>query len=174
MSDRVADPVEPEGARPSLDAWQGSCRRPSGRYSQIESSADHIITVQSFARHQQQPSFTATWNAPSNSGGSDELEEPFLPHDTATDPVLRRKLNTAFTLSWIVNIALLVAKIWAYVISDSKAVLASAADSAVDLLSQVGTSYARPVLGFQNRQKTRAEHLPTPAGGHFIYRLAYA
>lgn len=43
--------------------------------------------------------------------------------------------------SWIptpaVNIILLVAKVWAWVLSGSKAVMASAADSTVDLISQV-------------------------------------
>lgn len=35
------------------------------------------------------------------------------------------------------NIALLVAKVYVYILSGSKAVMASAADSAVDLVSQV-------------------------------------
>jgi hypothetical protein len=48
---------------------------------------------------------------------------------------LRRQLDFAYGLSWIVNIVLLVAKLYAYWISQSKAVLASAADSAVDLVS---------------------------------------
>jgi hypothetical protein len=140
MSDRASDATEPEVARLPDGRSVCSLRRASGRQIQRGStSADHIITVQTFARQAQQPSFTATWNAPSDS--ESELEEPLLPLDTALDPQLRRKLNTAFTLSWIVNILLLVSKIWAYLVSDSKAVLASAADSAVDLLSQVVISY---------------------------------
>jgi hypothetical protein len=46
-----------------------------------------------------------------------------------------RKLAFASGLSWVVNILLLVAKLYAYWLSHSKAVLASAADSAVDLVS---------------------------------------
>lgn len=47
----------------------------------------------------------------------------------------QRQLAFASGLSWIVNIVLLVAKLYAYWLSQSKAVLASAADSAVDLVS---------------------------------------
>lgn len=47
----------------------------------------------------------------------------------------QRQLSFAYGLSWLVNILLLVAKLYAYHISQSKAVLASAADSAVDLVS---------------------------------------
>lgn len=47
----------------------------------------------------------------------------------------QKQLNFAYGISWVVNILLLVAKLYAYYISRSKAVLASAADSAVDLVS---------------------------------------
>jgi len=50
----------------------------------------------------------------------------------------QRQLTFASSLSWAVNILLLVAKLYAYWLSQSKAVLASAADSAVDLVSQWG------------------------------------
>lgn len=48
----------------------------------------------------------------------------------------QRQLAFASGLSWAVNILLLVAKFYAYWLSQSKAVLASAADSAVDLVSE--------------------------------------
>lgn len=47
----------------------------------------------------------------------------------------QRQLSFAYGLSWVVNILLLAAKLYAYYLSQSKAVLASAADSAVDLVS---------------------------------------
>lgn len=50
---------------------------------------------------------------------------------------LERKLNFAYTVSWIVNIVLLGSKAYAWWISSSKAVLASLVDSFVDLISQV-------------------------------------
>jgi hypothetical protein len=53
-----------------------------------------------------------------------------------------RKLAFASGLSWVVNILLLVAKLYAYWLSHSKAVLASAADSAVDLVSAAGHTVA--------------------------------
>jgi hypothetical protein len=53
----------------------------------------------------------------------------------------QRQLSFAYGLSWVVNILLLAAKLYAYWLSHSKAVLASAADSAVDLVGgwQAGT-----------------------------------
>mmetsp|Transcript_1565 Transcript_1565/g.4635 ORF Transcript_1565/g.4635 Transcript_1565/m.4635 type:complete len:426 (+) Transcript_1565:354-1631(+) len=45
-------------------------------------------------------------------------------------------LQLAFNLSWVVNILLFAVKLWAYIVSHSKAVLASLADSLVDLVSQ--------------------------------------
>lgn len=50
---------------------------------------------------------------------------------------LQRKMRFAMVSSLVANVALLVAKIVAYVLSGSKAVLASAADSFVDIASQV-------------------------------------
>lgn len=47
----------------------------------------------------------------------------------------QRQLSFAYGLSWVVNVLLLAAKLYAYYLSQSKAVLASAADSAVDLVS---------------------------------------
>ncbi|GBF97913.1 cation diffusion facilitator [Raphidocelis subcapitata] len=63
---------------------------------------------------------------------------------------LRRRIAFAQGLSWVVNIALLVAKVYAFVLSGSKAVMASAADSAVDLVSQM-------VISYTDWQMTRAD-----------------
>jgi hypothetical protein len=61
--------------------------------------------------------------------------------DTSTEAAqFQRQLAFASGLSWVVNIVLLVAKLYAYWLSQSKAVLASAADSAVDLVSPGWTS----------------------------------
>ena len=46
-------------------------------------------------------------------------------------------IDLAVTLSWAVNWFLLIAKLYIAIVSSSKAVWASLADSAVDLLSQV-------------------------------------
>jgi divalent metal cation (Fe/Co/Zn/Cd) transporter len=48
-----------------------------------------------------------------------------------------QSFNNPIQCKTVVNIALLAAKIYAFVLSGSKAVMASAADSAVDLVSQV-------------------------------------
>lgn len=48
------------------------------------------------------------------------------------------KVRIAYNLSWAVNILLFGAKIYAFYVSHSKAVLASMVDSIVDLVSQVG------------------------------------
>lgn len=53
----------------------------------------------------------------------------------------QRRLSFAYGLSWAVNILLLAAKLYAYWLSHSKAVLASAADSAVDLVGVVWTQH---------------------------------
>lgn len=55
----------------------------------------------------------------------------------------QRRLSFAYGLSWVVNILLLAAKLYAYWLSHSKAVLASAADSAVDLVRWVGLGCAQ-------------------------------
>ena len=52
-------------------------------------------------------------------------------------------------MSWAVNIVLLVAKVYAFYISNSKSVLASLADSAVDLASQVVIWFAE----FKSRRR---------------------
>jgi cation diffusion facilitator family transporter len=79
----------------------------------------------------------------------DDVEAPLLSppvaHDDHTDDTdghLRRRLEAAYAVSWVVNTVLLAAKAWAYAASGSKAVLASAADSAVDLASQFVISWA--------------------------------
>lgn len=56
----------------------------------------------------------------------------------------QRQLSFAYGLSWVVNILLLAAKLYAYWLSHSKAVLASAADSAVDLVRWVGLGWLGP------------------------------
>lgn len=71
------------------------------------------------------------------------LEPPAGPDGgAAADPALRRRLDAAYAVSWIVNIVLMAAKAYAYYRSSSKAVLASAADSAVDLASQAVIAWA--------------------------------
>lgn len=52
------------------------------------------------------------------------------------DSPYRRQIRIAFVLSWIANWGLMVAKVWAFVVTHSQAVLASMVDSAVDLASQ--------------------------------------
>ncbi len=74
-----------------------------------------------------------------------DMEQPLLDSSMqqGEDPEhreLRRRMRFAMVSSLIANIALLAAKIVAYVLSGSKAVLASAADSFVDIASQVGAS----------------------------------
>ena len=64
------------------------------------------------------------------------------PAPAPADAALRRRLDRALLFSWIVNLLLMAAKAWAVVTSGSKAVLASAADSAVDLASQAVIAWA--------------------------------
>ena len=59
------------------------------------------------------------------------------PKDVEHDQKQERGEVIAFRFSWIVNVFLFLFKILAFVISGSQAILASLADSAVDLLSQV-------------------------------------
>jgi divalent metal cation (Fe/Co/Zn/Cd) transporter len=73
-------------------------------------------------------------------GGLPAFEPP--PPAAPEDPGFRRRLDAAYALSWAVNILLMAAKIYAYWASSSKAVLASAADSAVDLASQAVIAWA--------------------------------
>jgi divalent metal cation (Fe/Co/Zn/Cd) transporter len=64
--------------------------------------------------------------------------------------------ENAITLSWAVNWFLLIAKLWAAIVSNSKSVWASLADSLVDLLSQ-------GVLSLANRY-SRKHHPDYPVG----------
>ena len=57
--------------------------------------------------------------------------------ETPQQARLRRRIRFAMGASMVANVALLLAKIVAYVLSRSKAVLASTADSFVDIASQV-------------------------------------
>lgn len=64
------------------------------------------------------------------------LLEPGSPTSLSTPQSSDKSLQWAFNLSWVVNILLFAVKLWAYLASNSKAVLASLADSLVDLVSQ--------------------------------------
>jgi hypothetical protein len=73
------------------------------------------------------------------------LEQPLLedcaePVEDADYKKLRRRMRFAMVSSLVANIVLLVAKVVAYGLSSSKAVLASATDSFVDIASQVQTT----------------------------------
>ena len=57
-----------------------------------------------------------------------------------------KKIDLAFKLSWIVNICLFILKIYAYFKSKSESILASLADSLVDLLSQCIISYTLYII----------------------------
>lgn len=107
----------------------------------------------------------------------------------AAAAALQRQLAVAFGLSWVVNVLLLVAKLYAYYLSASKAVLASAADSAVDLVSQVWRWTGRgapPGRGGGSRRDVSdlrdASCLslcvslppPPPPGRHIVRRVAHA
>lgn len=103
----------------------------------------------------------AASSAAAAAGDGDDLEAPLLPPTTTAtrpdvgaggpsssdataaaenadddDPAFRRRLDLASAVSWAVNVLLMAAKAYAYWASLSKAVLASLADSAVDLASQ--------------------------------------
>lgn len=71
-------------------------------------------------------------------------------YDPANNPSDRdepsRDTSLAMNLSWFVNITLLAIKIVAFVVSSSKAVLASLVDSIVDLLSQAVLYYAEKYI----------------------------
>ena len=62
------------------------------------------------------------------------------PAETREHKRLRAKMNLAMWSSLVANVLLLVAKIVAYVLSHSSSILASAADSFVDIASQVRRS----------------------------------
>ena len=73
------------------------------------------------------------------------LQQPLLDHggeqpgeESADHKTLRRRMRFAMGASLVANVLLLASKIVAYVLSHSKAVLASAADSFVDIASQAG------------------------------------
>ena len=68
------------------------------------------------------------------------LETTVSPAETREHKRLRAKMNLAMWSSLVANVLLLVAKIVAYVLSHSSSILASAADSFVDIASQVRRS----------------------------------
>ena len=59
------------------------------------------------------------------------------PAETREHKRLRARMSLAMWTSLVANVLLLAAKIVAYVLSHSSAILASAADSFVDIASQV-------------------------------------
>ena len=71
---------------------------------------------------------------------SGEDHSPLLQHDdiisSASLNLHDAKLTFAMRASWAVNLALFVAKVYVFLVSGSMAVLASTADSFVDLASQ--------------------------------------
>ena len=67
---------------------------------------------------------------------ADGEEHPLGPHADSVDASDSR-MRLAVNSSLAVNVILLIAKAWAYYYSHSKAVLASTADSFVDIASQV-------------------------------------
>ncbi|GAB4819696.1 hypothetical protein N2152v2_006742 [Parachlorella kessleri] len=71
-----------------------------------------------------------------------EVHVSLLPASEASEPDHARHISLAFKLSWAVNWLLLALKVYAFAVSSSKAVLASMADSAVDLASQLVLSVA--------------------------------
>jgi len=78
-----------------------------------------------------------------------------MPQTAAPPPSgSRRNKVWAFRSSWAVNIFLLLAKIIAYAATGSKAVLASLADSAVDLASQVVISISEHLM------QQKSDHYP--------------
>jgi hypothetical protein len=122
-------------SRPSIPtrAGKGHSRR---------CSADHVITVETQPHTEQQTCHLLH-------SADEELQVPLLLPAAVTpeQAALRGRITFANGLSWVVNILLLVAKVWAYMVSGSKAVLASAADSGVDLLSQVVITYTGGWVG---------------------------
>ena len=101
--------------------------------------ASHQIPSQTAEEH------AADCNSPSS------LSDPLLgndvaPHQQITGPAadhqqdkdeLDKKMDFAYNISLVVNVALFAAKIYAFAVSHSKSVLASCADSLVDIASQL-------------------------------------
>ncbi len=65
------------------------------------------------------------------------LESTVQPAETREHKRLRTRMSLAMWTSLVANVLLLAAKIVAYMLSHSSAILASAADSFVDIASQV-------------------------------------
>ena len=68
------------------------------------------------------------------------LESTVQPSETREHKRLRSRMSLAMWTSLVANVLLLAAKIVAYMLSHSSAILASAADSFVDIASQVRSS----------------------------------
>jgi hypothetical protein len=113
---------------PHLQQQQQCCPSPSRHFTTSLSKAPRSETGAEPACHCTAAALTgaAAAAATINSAAAEDAAAQF-----------QRKLAVAYTLSWVVNILLLVAKLYAYYLSMSKAVLASAADSAVDLVRGV-------------------------------------
>eukprot|EP00953_Heterococcus_sp_UTEX-ZZ885_P001179 1139-Heterococcus_DN1.PRE.2 len=98
-----------------------------------------------------------------------ESDRPAEVHKTSccsryvADAGQRDVVKIAFDLSWAVNILLLLAKIYAFATTGSKAVAASLADSGVDILSQI-------VLGLSTHLMHK-KHEDYPVGRHRLEQL---
>lgn len=103
---------------------------------------EHVITISSLPSLRRLSVTTDAPDGPIHSLVVDSLTSPLLEaaeddSDDEPDVQLQASMRLAYNLSWAVNIFLLVGKVYAFWISSSRSVLASAADSAVDLASQV-------------------------------------
>ncbi|CAK0784774.1 hypothetical protein CVIRNUC_007978 [Coccomyxa viridis] len=99
-------------------------------------------------RHSEEDMERGVGNA-SVSGRPEEqplLETTVSPAETREHKRLRAKMNLAMWSSLVANVLLLVAKIVAYVLSHSSSILASAADSFVDIASQVVIAVAEKYM----------------------------
>ncbi|KAK9824789.1 hypothetical protein WJX74_008956 [Apatococcus lobatus] len=102
-------------------------------------------SVFTISRHREGPGELGSDPIPTPSV-SGEDHSPLLHHDdiisSASLNLHDAKLTFAMQASWAANLALFVAKVYVYLVSGSMAVLASTADSFVDLASQAVISWA--------------------------------
>lgn len=129
-------------------------RRSTGDYRSViiegTGRQPSVITISHFSEESEPPlqrdDDDAVAAAAARARGSDtgalphQLTAPLLEPESVTGiltvPPVDVSMKWAFNLSWVVNIMLFAVKLWAYMASNSKAVLASLADSLVDLVSQ--------------------------------------
>lgn len=108
------------------------------------SSSYHVITVAANSENPSRPSVTIErpllGEDPGSEAGdappADGLEQPLIAPAPESSKPFRRQLTVAYNISWAVNIFLLGAKVYAFYITQSKAVLASLVDTVVDIASQ--------------------------------------